>query len=165
MFLAGVASGVTVSTAGCIGGGGKVVKNVQQSYTIQPGQGKVFDIPDVSDPGGAIQYRAKAGQPFDVYFFTSEDQWMAYDAYTDGDDPSNTPAGNTDIGGTAKEVATGTYKAQTKNEGGRQPISATGPYWFVIDHSDYRGETAPGEEPSPLEVFLNLTVSKRRFGI
>ncbi|WP_123538021.1 hypothetical protein [Halosimplex salinum] len=149
--------------AGCIGGGGEVVTTVQRSVSVQPGQGWIKEIPDVSDPGGAIQYRAKADRPFDVYFFSEEESYMFYDTYTDGGDPALTPAGNTDVSTTAEEVAEDTYEAATDDGGAREPIDASGPYFFVVDHSDYRDDAAPDDdEPSPLEVFVDLTVTERK---
>jgi len=155
--VVGFAGGVS----GCIGGGGEVVTTVQRSVSIRPGRGWVKTIPDVSDPGGAIQYRAKADRKFDIYFFSTEESYMFYDTFVDGDEPAMTPAGNTDVGTTAQLVAEDTYEAATPNDGAREVIDDTGPYFFVVDHSAY-GDTTPGDEPKPLDVFVDLTVTQRK---
>lgn len=148
---------------GCVGGGGEVVVTVQRSVSVQPGQGWIEEIPDVSDPGGAIRYRAKADRPFDVYFFTTEESFMFYDTYTDGNEPALTPKGNDDVSTNAEKVAEDTYAAETQKGGARQPIDDAGPYYFVVDHSGYRGEHPPRtEQPSPLDVFVDLTVTRRK---
>ena len=117
----------------------------------------------MSDPGGAIRYRAKADRPFDVYFFASEESFMFYDTYTDGDEPALTPNGNGDVSTGAEKVAEDTYAAETHKGGARQPIDDAGPYYFVVDHSGYRGEHSPKtEQPSPLDVFVDLTVTRRK---
>lgn len=160
-LLAGVAVGLG-GVAGCVGGGGEVVTTVQRTVSVRPGQGWVKEIPDVSDPGGAIQYRATAGQPFDVYFFSSEEAYMFYDTYTDGNEPARTPAGNTDVGTSAEALGEDTYRATTQNGGAREQIDDTGPYFFVVDHSDYREGAVPGDEPEPLSVSVDLTVTQRK---
>jgi hypothetical protein len=162
-LLATAAVAVTGGAVGCIGGGGEVVATVQRSVSVQPGQGWIEEIPDVSDPGGAIRYRARADRPFDVYFFASEESFMFYDTYTDGGEPALTPKGHGDVSANAEKVAEDTYEAETKKGGARQPIDDSGPYYFVVDHSGYRGEHPPdSEQPSPLEVFVDLTVTRRK---
>jgi len=162
-FLSSAGVGVAVGLAGCVGGGGEVVKTVQRDVLVEPGQGWVLDIPDVSDPGGAIQYRATANHPFDVYFFTKEESFMFYDTFTDGNEPAMTPAGLSDVGTAAEEVGDDTYRAETQKGGARQPIDASGPYFFIVDNSNYRDETPPsGDPPSPLDVYLDLTVTQRK---
>lgn len=153
------------SLAGCIGGGGKVVTTVQRTVSVEPGQGWVKKIPDVSDPGGALQYTAKASQAFDVYFFTSEESYMYYDTYVDGGKPALTPSGDDAIGTTAERLGKDAYQAATPDGGAREQVEESGPYFFVVDHSDYRDGAAPGEEPSPLSAFVDLTVTKHRFGL
>ncbi|WP_459191232.1 hypothetical protein [Halosimplex sp. J119] len=161
-LLSTAALGLAGGVAGCVGGGGEVVTTVQRTVSVQPGQGWVEEIPDVSDPGGAIRYRARADRPFDVYFFPSEESYMFYDTYTDGDEPALTPAGNSDVGASAKQIAEDTFEAQTQKGGARQPIDASGPYYFVVDHSAYRGESGPDDDPEPLDVFVDLTVTQRK---
>ncbi|WP_436926365.1 hypothetical protein [Halosimplex amylolyticum] len=161
-ILSTAALGVAGGLAGCIGGGGEVVTTVQRTVSVQPGQGWIKEIPDVSNPGGAIRYHAKADRPFDVYFFSSEESFMFYDTYTDGDEPALTPAGDTDVSATAEKVAKDAYEAETQKGGARQPIDDSGPYYFVVDHSDYRDEAGPGDEPAPLDVFVDLTVTQRK---
>lgn len=161
--LSTAAVGVVCGLAGCVGGGGEVVKTVQRDVSVQPGDGWVLDIPDVSDPGGAIQYRATADRPFDVYFFSKEEAYMFYDTFTDGNEPAMTPNGLSEVGASAQEVGEDTYRAETQKGGAREPIDASGPYFFVIDNSKYRGETPPaGDPPAPLDVYVDLTVTQRK---
>ena len=162
-LLSTTAVGIACGLGGCVSGGGEVVKTVQRDVAVQPGDGWVIDVPDVSDPGGAIRYRTTADRPFDVYFFSNEESYMFYDTFTDGNEPAMTPAGNSDVGTSAQEVGDDTYRAETQNGGARQPIDASGPYFFVVDNSEYREETPPkGDPPSPLEVYVDLTVTQRK---
>jgi hypothetical protein len=158
--LATLAAGA-VPVGGCIGGGSEVVTSVQRSISVSPGRGWVEEVPDTSD--GAVQYKARADRPFDVYLFTSESEFLQYDAYVDGDDPEETPSGHEKISTRAEQVTDTTYEAATPNGGGRAALGTSGPYYFVVDHSDYRNGAKPGENPSPLSVFLDLTVTERTF--
>lgn len=148
-------------TAGCIGGGSDVVTTLQRDVVVSPGQGWVKRIPDVSGSGGAIQYKARASQPFDVYLFTGEAEFMFYDTYLDGGKPARKPSGHGSVGATARQVSEGSFEATTPDDGAREPIDAEGPYFFVVDHSDYGDGPAPGDDPSPLSVFLDMTVTER----
>ena len=161
--VAGASAGVGL--AGCVGGGSDVVETMQRQVSVTPGQGWVTELPDVSDPGGAIQYNVSANQRFDVYFFTSEESYMFYDTFVDGGDPAGTPPGDRDVGTAARRLEKDAYRATTKNEGGREPVDASGPYFFVVDHSRYRGERPPGEQADPLSAFVDLTVTKKKFGL
>ena len=38
----------------------------------------------------------------------------------------------------------------------------TGPYFFVVDHSHYRDEAGPGDEPRPFDLYVDLTVTQRK---
>ena len=165
-FLRRGAVGVTLGTVGCLGTGGEVVVTVTRDVSVHPGTGWIREIPDVSDPDGSISYISRSQAPFDVYFFTSEKQMRRYDAYTSGEDPETEPTGDRDIGRTATETTGGEYKASTKNDGGRQSIDATGPYYFVLDHSDYpaAGGAWPSDMPEPRTIYLDLTVTRQRFG-
>ena len=158
--LATLAAGV-VPVGGCIGGGSEVVTSVQRSISVTPGQGWIERIPDTS--GGAVQYKARSNRPFDVYFFTSEEDFMFYDTYTDGGDPARTPKGHGKIGSRADPVTDTTYEASTPNGGARQQIGTDGPYFFVLDHSNYRDSAGPSDNPSSLSVFLDLTVTEQNF--
>jgi len=166
-FLRAVGVGTALGTAGCIGGGGKVVVTIQREIAVSPHSGWAKEIPDVSDPGGAISYISRAGKPFDVYFFTSADQMQQYRAFINREEPNVMPPGNREIGGTATDVGDGMYRATSKDDGGRQPIDAQGPCYFVLDNSNY--PTAGGayleDPPSPRTIFLDLTVSQKRFGL
>lgn len=158
--LTTLAAGV-VSLGGCIGGGSEVVTTVQRSVSVSPGRGWVEKIPDTS--GGAIQYKARANQPFEVFLFTSEEDYMFYDTYIDGGEPARTPEGHDKIGTRAEQVTDTTYEAATPSGGARQQIGTSGPYFFVLDHSNYLGGPGPDDNPSPLSVFLDLTVTERSF--
>ena len=50
--------------------------------------------------------------------------------------------------------------------GAREPVGESGPHLFVVDHSGYGdGATPPqADNPKPLSVFLNLTVTERTLG-
>ncbi|MFB6084843.1 MAG: hypothetical protein ABEJ94_11440 [Halorientalis sp.] len=165
-FLRHGAVGVTLGTVGCLGIGGEVVVRVQRTVSVEPGSGWIKEIPDVSDNGGTISYISRAQAPFDVYFFTSQRQMRQYDAYVGGDAPRNHPAGDRAIGGTATVTDAGNYAATTTENGGRQPIDETGPYYFVLDHSDYpaAGGARPREIARPRSIYLDLTVTRKRFG-
>ena len=165
VLLASLGASAVFGLGGCIGGGSEVVTTVQRTVRVEPGQGWVERVPDVSDPGGAIQYKVSASQPFDVYFFTSEESYMFYDTFVDGGDPAGTPPGDRDVGTAARRLEKDAYRATTKNEGGREPVDASGPYFFVVDHSRYRGERPPGEQADPLSAFVDLTVTKKKFGL
>lgn len=170
---AGVAG--TLATAGCIGGGGEVVASTAKTVTVEPYSGWVKEIPDVSDPGGAISYTAEAERQFDVYFFTGESELKAYEDYVDqkrseqtpGAATGDMPKGDQSIGKTATEGDDGRYRASTNDGGARQKIDATGPYYFVVDNSNYPAAGGAFLDDSPKQrwVDVDLTVSKKRFGL
>ena len=166
-FLQRAVTGAAVGTVGCLGSGGEVVVTVSRDVSIEPGTGWIREIPDVSDPGGSISYISRSKAPFDVYFFTSRKQMRRYDAYTSGEVPEKLPSGDQDIGRTATETESGDFKASSKNDGGRQSIDESGPYYFVLDHSDYpaAGGARPSEMPDRRSIYLDLTVTKQRFGL
>jgi len=156
---------VGVALAGCVGGGSDVVETMQQQVSVTPGQGWVTELPDVSDPGGAIQYNVSANQRFDIYFFTSEESFMFYDTYTDGGDPARTPRGDDSISATATPAGDGSFRAATGENGGRESVNESGPYYFVVDHSDYRGGAVPSEQPTALDAFVEVTVTEKKFAL
>jgi hypothetical protein len=166
-FLQRGAAGLVLGTVGCLGSGGEVVVTVSRDVAVEPGTGWIREIPDVSDPGGSISYISRSQVPYDVYFFTSEEQMQRYDAYTGGEDPEKHPTGDQNVGRTATETESGNYKASTKNDGGRQSIDETGPYYFVLDHSDYpaAGGARPNDMPERQSIYLDLTVTRKRFGL
>lgn len=157
-------AGVTALGTGCLGGGGEVVLSIQQDVHIDPqGAWMETEIPDVSDPGGAIQYIVRAEQPFDVYFFTDESAFRQYDAYIKGREPDETPPGNPDFSqaalpGEDDEL----YEASTTDDGAREPLEATGPYFFAVDHSSYRMENRVEKYDEALTAFVDLTVIEKR---
>lgn len=135
--------------------------SVQRSVSVTPGQGWIERVPDTD--GGAVQYKARADRPFEVFFFTSEEDFMFYDTFTDGGEPARTPAGHDSIGTAAEKVSDTTYEAETPNGGARESIGEPGPYFFVVDYSAYRDGPAPDEHSSALSVFVDLTVTERSF--
>ncbi|WP_299266554.1 hypothetical protein [Halorientalis sp.] len=166
-FLQRGVAAAALGTVGCLGSGGEVVVTVSRDVRIEPGTGWIREIPDVSDPGGSISYISRSQAPFDVYFFTSEQQMGRYDDYTSGEDPAQPPTGDRDIGRTATETDGGQYKASTKDDGARQSIDESGPYYFVLDHSDYpaAGGAWPSDMPKRRSIYLDLTVTRKRFGL
>ncbi|WP_336001303.1 hypothetical protein [Halorientalis halophila] len=166
-FLQAVAGGTTLGSAGCLGIGGDLVVTVQKDVSVEPGTGWIKEIPDVSDSGGEIAYTARSRAPFDVYFFTSAEAMRRYDAYTSGEEPESTPPGDQDVGRTATSTGGDRYEATSANDGGRQPIEGSGPYYFVLDHTDYpaAGGARPDEMPERRSIFLDLTVTRQRFGL
>lgn len=166
-FLRGAAAAGCLGGAGCIGGGGEIVTNIQREISVKPGEGWSERIPAVLDNGGAVSYVTRARLPYDVYFFTSEAQMRAYRAFTDGEEPDRLPTGDRSVGRTATPVGERMHKATSKNDGGRQEIEGTGPYYFVLDNSDYpaAGGAYPSAQPSSRSIFLDLTVTRKRFGL
>jgi hypothetical protein len=159
VLLSSLAAGVLCGS-GCLGGGNDIVTTVARSVSVRPGDGWMAEIQDVSGSGGAIQYKARAARPFEIYFFTTDEQYMFYDTLVDGGDPARTPTGDEAIGDRAEQVSDSAYEASTPNNGARQSIDATGPYYFVVDHSHY-GAIGPDETATPLSVFVDMTVTER----
>lgn len=157
-------AGLAAVGAGCLGGGGEVVVSVTRDVHVEPGRAWIErEIPDVSEPGGAIQYIVRSEQPFDVYFFTDETAFERYDAYIKGSDPAETPPGDPEYSGTALPQDDGDlYEASTDDGGARQPLDAAGPYYFAVDHSNYRMETRVEEYGEELTAFVDLTVIRKR---
>ncbi|MDS0282153.1 hypothetical protein [Haloarcula onubensis] len=163
-LLRTVGAGVVVGGSGCLGGGGEVIVSVQQDVSVDPGDAWMeTDIPNLSESGGAIEYIVRAERAFDVYFFTDESNFERYNAYIKGDDPEETPPGNDEFSQAAvpaegKEL----YEATTDNGGNRQPVQTAGPYYFVVDHSNYRMENRVEEFDDPLQAFVDLKVIRNR---
>lgn len=159
-----VGAGLTAVGAGCLGGGGEVIVSVQQDVHVDPGEAWMeTDIPDLSDPGGAVQYIVSSETAFDVYFFTDRDAFEQYDAYIKGREPEETPPGDPELSQTAvPKEGSDLYEATSANGGNRQSIDAAGPYYFVVDHSNYRMETRVEKFDDPLTAFVDLTVIRRR---
>jgi hypothetical protein len=69
-------AGLAAVESGCLGGG-EVVVTVTRDVHVEPGRAWMERaIPDVSDPGRAIQYIVRSETPFDVYFFTDESAFV-----------------------------------------------------------------------------------------
>ena len=124
-------------------------------------------IPDLSVSGGSIEYIVRAEQPFDVYFFVDQAQYDYYHAFISGDEPEKTPAGHETFSKAAVPASDkeGVYEAATENEGAREPLDVAGPYYFVVDHSNYRMENRVDEHGDPLSVFVDLEVVRKKVGI
>ena len=163
-FLQTMGVGATVVGSGCLGGGGEVVVSVQQDVRVSPHEAWMEEeIPDVSDAGGELQYIVKADIPFSVYFFTDREQFEQYDAYIKGREPDGTPPGNPDFSQTAVQPAgSDIYEASTDNSGARESLDEPGPYFFAVDHSNYRMETRVEDYADPLKAFVDLTVIRNR---
>lgn len=156
--LAGV--GATVTGSGCLGGGGEVIASVQEDVIVETQDAWVEkDIPDVSDSGGKIQYIVKADIPFNVYFFTDRENFEKYNTYINGQEPDEMPPGNPEFSQTAVQPeGSDIYAASTTDNGARESLSEPGPYFFAVDHSNYRMETRVEEFGDPLTAFVDLTV-------
>jgi|GEM_PF-730799 len=164
-FLRTAGVGAMAVGSGCLGTGGNVVVGVTESISVEPGDGWVKEVPDVSDPGGAVSYTVRSRQrAFDVYFFVGEAQFDHYDAFVSGDEPEETPRGHASFSKAAvpKADAEGVYEAATKDAGAREPLDATGPYYFVVDHSNYRLENRVDEYGEDLSAFVDLKVVEQR---
>ena len=138
--------------------------SIQQDVTVDPGTAWMeTGIPDLSDSGGAIEYIVRAETPFDVYVFTNESDFEQYNAYITGDDPEQTPPGNGEFSQAAVPAAgKDLYEATTDNGGSRQPVNSAGPYYFAVDHSNYRMENRVEEFDDPLQAFVDLKVIRER---
>lgn len=161
-YLRSIGAGTSVLTAGCLGFGGEAVVSIQQSIDVEPGSGWVEAVPDVSDPGGAISYVIRSSDSaFDVYLFVEQESYEQYETFTrEDEDPSETPGGHAEFSKAAvpKTDEASTYEAATDDGGAREPLDATGPYYFVVDHSNYRMENRVDEYGDPLSVFVDLEV-------
>lgn len=166
-FVAKFGASVGAVGSGCLGGGGEVVVSVSRSITVEPGRGWTREIPDVSDPGGAVSYAVKSDErAFDVYFFVEDAAYESYRAFVDGEDPDETPRGHAELSKSAVDGADdGMYEATTSDDGARDPLDATGPYHFVLDHSSYRLENRVEETDEPLSAFVDLTVVRNHAGL
>lgn len=138
--------------------------SIQQDVTVDPGTAWMeTEIPDLSDSGGAIEYIVRAERPFDIYFFTNESDFEQYNAYLKGDDPEETPPGNGDFSQAAVPAdGSDIYEATTDDGGNRQPVKSAGPYYFAVDHSNYRMENRVEEFDDPLQAFVDLKVIRKR---
>jgi hypothetical protein len=163
-FLQTMGVGATAVGSGCMGGGGEVVVSVQQDVRVNPHEAWIEEeIPDVSDPGGEIQYIVKADIPFNVYFFTDRERFEQYDMYIKGRGPDKTPPGNPKFSQTAVQPeGSDIYEASTDNGGARESLDEPGPYFFAVDHSNYRMETRVDDYDDPLTAFVDLTVIQKK---
>lgn len=164
-FLQAIGAGATLGTAGCLGMGGEAIISIQQSVRVDPENGWVKEIPDMSDSGGALSYRVRSSdRQFDVYFFLGDDQYEHYETYIKGREPSETPAGHEAFSKVAmpQPDAESTYQAATEDDGARESIDVAGPYYFVVDHSSYRMENRVDEYGEPLSAFVDLEVIENK---
>ena len=163
-LLRTVGAGLTAVGAGCLGSGGEVIVNVQQDVHVDPGEAWMeTDIPDLSESGGGIEYIVRSETPFDVYFFADGEAFGRYDAYLKGREPDETPPGHPELSQTAvPKQGSDLYEATSEGGGNRQSIDAAGPYYFAVDHSNYRMETRVEEFDDPLTAFVDLKVIRER---
>ena len=164
-YLRTVGAGAATLSGGCLGGGGKVVVSVAESISIRPGDGWVEEIPDVSDTGGAVSYIIRSGQaPFDVYFFVGRERYDYYETFVGGEDPAKTPRGHSSFSKAAvpRTASKDVYEAATKDGGAREPLDVAGPYFLVVDHSNYRMENRVESDEDSLSVFVDLEVVQHR---
>jgi len=157
-------AGLAVAGSGCLGGGGEVIVSVQQDVSVEPGNAWMeTEIPDLAESGGAIEYIVRAERAFDVYFFSDQAAFEQYDAYIKGDDPEETPPGNSEFSQAAVPAEDkDLYEATTDNGGNRQSVESAGPYYFAVDHSNYRMENRVEEFDDPLQAFVDLKVIRNR---
>jgi hypothetical protein len=159
-----VGAGLTAVGAGCLSSGGEVIVNVQQDVRVDPGEAWTeTEIPDLSESGGAIEYIVRSETPFDVYFFADSEAFERYDAFIKGEEPEETPPGHPELSQTAvPKEGSDLYEATSADGGNRQSIDAPGPYYFAVDHSNYRMETRVDEFDDPLTAFVDLKVIRKR---
>jgi hypothetical protein len=161
-MIKAVGAASVVGTAGCMGGG-EVVAEIQRSVRIEPGQYWSQELPDVSEPGGSIEYGVSAERAFDLYLFTSGDAYATYRARLRGETVDGTPTGHDRLSTTAVPADDGeTYRATTDDEA-REPLGAEGPYYFVVDHTDYAVGQMPGHPGDQLRATIDLTLVRNRF--
>lgn len=155
-------AGLAALGSGCVGGG-DVIVSVQQDVTVDPGKAWMeTEIPDLSESGGAIEYIVRSETAFDVYFFANQSDFEQYDRFIRGHEPDRTPQGNPDFSQTAVQNEEGLYEATTEGGGNRESVETAGPYYFAVDHSNYRMETRVEEFDDPLTAFVDLKVIRNR---
>jgi len=147
--------------AGCLGGG-EVVAEIQRSVSVDPGRYWSQQLPDVSDPGGSIEYVVRGDSAFDLLFFTDGTEFTAYREALRQENPDRRPTGHDEFSTTAVPMDDGDrYEAATEN-GARVSLDAEGPYHVVVDHTDYGVGARPGNPGSALSVTIDLTLVKNR---
>ena len=164
-FLRTAGAGAAAMGSGCLGSGGEVVVSVAESIRVEAGDGWVKEIPDVSDTSGAVSYTVKSeDSAFDVYLFVGREQYDHYRAFVRGKDAAETPAGDSSLSKAAipKSGSEEVYEAATEDAGAREPLDVTGPYYFVVDHSNYRMENRVDEYGEDLSAFVDLKVVEQR---
>jgi hypothetical protein len=148
-------AGATLGTGGCITGG-RVAMERNTTVTIQPERGWWASLPDVGG-NGALSVTIRAEQPFDVYYFTSQETFDHYRTYVQGGEPEATPRGHRDISQAALSRGE-EYGVKIPADGGRKGIDTSGEHFFVVDHSNY-GTGVPVERyGDPLQAFVDLRV-------
>lgn len=164
-YLRTLGVGAATLGSGCLSTGGEVVVGVTESIRVDPGDGWTRKIPDVSDPGGAISYTVRSKQSaFDVYLFVGEAEYTHYQEFIRDREPAETPPGNSQLSKAAvpQSGSEELYEASTQDEGARESLEFTGPYYFVVDHSNYRMENRVDEYGDPLSAFVDLEVVQQR---
>jgi hypothetical protein len=160
------AAGISIATglSGCVSNG-RVVNERQESVLVPAGRGETTKISQV-DGKGAIQYGVTADRRFDVYYFTSRDQYEYYLRYVSGQKLEDPPAGHGKLTETAVyNEETEEYEVEVPSDGGRQSISVNDTHYFVVDHSSYGQGVPVDEHDDPLQAFISLKVIDKQFPI
>ena len=163
-FISTLAAGVITTGSGCVSNG-RVVTDEQETRMVPAGQGEVIEISEV-DGKGAITYSVQAGKRFDVYYFTSPDQYEDYSRYMSGQQVSQPSAGHPELTQAAvHDDQQEEYVIEVPKEGGRKSITVDSAHYLVIDHSNY-GRGVPVEKHAdPLQVSYSLTVIDKQLPI
>lgn len=163
-FLAAAGISIATGMSGCVGNG-RVVNERQETVLVPPGRGETTEIAQV-DGKGAIKFGVTADRRFDVYYFTSRDQYEYYLRYVSGQKLEDPPAGHRELTKTAVyNEETEEYEVQVPADGGRQSISVDDSHYFVVDHSSYGMGIPVEEEADPLQAYISLTVIDKQLPI
>lgn len=163
-FLATVATAGTVGLGGCVAGG-RVVHDVQKSIRVGTHSGWSYEITDV-EGNGAVSYRARADRRFDVYYFTSQDEYRQYQQFLAGDEPAESPSGHDELSrGAVHDESRDVYEAAVPEDGGRKGLSIESTHYVVVDHSNYGMGVPVEEHDDPLTVFVDLTAYNKSLPI
>lgn len=155
----------TLSTIGGCVSNGRVVRETQETVRVPPGRGETIQISDV-DGDGAISYSVRAGQRFDVFYFTGPDQYEYYRRYMNGQQVNQPPAGHGDLTrGAVHDEESDQYVVKIPEDGGRQSISVDETHYFVVDHSNYGMGVPVEDQAEPLQAHVSLTVIDKQFPI
>ncbi len=156
-FLSAVAVGVTTGVSGCVSNG-RVVKERQETVMVPTGRGETTRITQV-DGKGAIRYTVTADRRFDIFYFTSRDQYEYYLRFVNGQQVEDPPSGHPALTETAVyNEETEQYEVQVPDDGGRRSISVEDTHYHVVDHSNYGMGTPVDTHADPLQAYIGMTV-------